>query len=365
MLISHIVSALENFAPPALQEDYDNTGLILGNSSNECTGVMVTVDMTEAVVAEAVSEGCNMIVAHHPIIFKGIRRLNGSTPQQRAILAAIKNDIAVYACHTSLDSAPGGVSQRMASMLGLDSVMPLEPADGRMLRLQVFVPVAHADDVRMALFDAGAGEIGNYDSCSYTLSGRGSFRALPGSDPFVGKPGELHFENEECIQVVLPVWRRRAVEAALLQVHPYEEPAYDFVSICNALPHAGLGAVGNLSETLAPAEIVGLVKEVFDSPVARCSDYPADARIRRVALCGGSGSSLIGRAIRAGAAVMITSDVKYHDFVDYANDILIIDIGHHESENCSKSIIFDIISEKFPNFAVRNSQSDVNPIKYM
>ncbi|MDE6324389.1 MAG: Nif3-like dinuclear metal center hexameric protein [Paramuribaculum sp.] len=365
MLISHIVSALERFAPPALQEEYDNCGLILGDSSNECSGVLVTVDVTESVVAEAVSKGCNMIVAHHPIIFKGIRRLNGRTPQERAIISAIRNGIAVYACHTSLDSAPGGVSQRMASMLGLESVGPLEPANGRMLKLQVYVPSAQAEDVRMALFDAGAGEIGNYDSCSYTLTGFGSFRALPGSNPFAGEVGRLHFEKEECIQVVLPSWRRRAVESALLQVHPYEEPAYDFIEIRNSLPDAGLGAVGNLPEPLTPAEIVDLVKTTFGSPVARCNEFPLDARIRRVALCGGSGSSLLGRAIASGAGVMVTSDVKYHDFVDYANDILIVDIGHHESEKCSKSIIFDIISEKFPNFAVRNSQSDVNPIKYM
>lgn len=365
MTIGHIIDAIERFAPPALQESYDNTGLILGSAGDECTGVLVTVDVTEAVVNEAIANGLNMIVAHHPIIFGGIKRLNGSTPQQRAILAAIRGGMALYACHTSLDSTYGGVSQRMASMLGLQQVKPLAPAESTIMKLQVFVPESHVEELRMALFDAGAGHIGCYDSCSYTVKGEGSFRPLPGADPYVGTTGELHFEAERSIQVLLPRWKRHAVEAALRQVHPYEEPAYEFYEIYSGMPMTGLGAVGNLPAPVSPLQLVELVKSTFGSPVARCNAVDEDTPIRRVALCGGSGASFIPKAIASGATAYITSDVKYHDFVDYAGQIFIIDIGHHESENCSKMIIYDIISEKFPNFAIRNSQADVNPIKYL
>ncbi|MCM1349385.1 MAG: Nif3-like dinuclear metal center hexameric protein [Firmicutes bacterium] len=365
MKVGHIVNAIEASVPPAFQESYDNTGLIVGNPGNECTGVLVTVDVTEAVVKEAVDNGLNVIVAHHPVIFGGIKRLTGATPQQRAVVEAIKNDVAIYACHTSLDSVSGGVSQRMASKLGLTSIVPLAPAEGKLLKLQVYVPERDVDDVRYALFDAGAGKLGTYDSCSYSVKGEGTFRALPGANPYVGEIGELHTEREECLQVILPRWKRGAVEQALLQVHPYEMPAYEFTAIENDYPNAGLGAVGNLEKAMTVKEFSQLVKECFDSPVVRTNASDLEAPVRRVALCGGSGASFIKRAIAARAQVMLTSDVKYHDFTDYAGRIDILDIGHHESENCSKSIIFDIISEKFPNFAIRYSCADVNPIKYL
>lgn len=365
MLIGHIIDVIEQFAPPALQESYDNCGLIIGNRQDECSGVLLTVDVTEAVVEEAVSVGCNLIVAHHPLIFKGIRKINGSTPQQRAIIGAVRSGIAVYACHTSLDSTPGGVSQRMASMLGLTDVKPLEQPADKLLKLQVFVPGSHADDLRLALFDAGAGAIGNYDSCSYNVEGRGTFRARPGADPYIGEIGEMHTEQEVAVQVVLPSWRRHAVEQALLQVHPYEEPAYEFIALMNAPSMTGLGAVGNLPRPMSPAELAELIKKTFGSSVVRSNIYPADAVIRRLALCGGSGGSLIPAALGAHAQAMLTSDIRYHDFVDYADTICLMDIGHHESENCSKSIFYDIISEKFPNFAVRYSQADINPITYL
>lgn len=365
MTIGHIISVLEAFAPVALQESYDNCGLILGSALDECRGALLTVDCTEAVVDEAIARDCNLIIAHHPLIFKGIRRLNGRTDQERTVLKAVRNNIAVYACHTCLDSAPGGVSQRMAGMLGLESVAPLEQPQGKLLKLTAYVPEADADSLRLALADAGAGEIGNYDFCSYTVNGIGRFRAKSGANPYVGEIGEIHSENEECVQVVLPAWRRGAVERALLQTHPYEEPAYEFITLDNAPVMTGLGAVGILTEPVTPAQLVAKVKETFGSPVARCSAYPSDSQIRRVAVCGGSGASLIGRAIAAGAQSIVTSDVKYHDFVDYAGDILIIDIGHHESENCAKSIFFDIISEKFPKFALWYAKADVNPINYL
>lgn len=366
MLIGQIIDVIESYAPPALQEDYDNSGLIIGLRDVECSGVLLTVDVTPAVVEEAKSLGYNLIVAHHPLIFKGLRRLTGSTPQEISVMEAIRAGIAVYACHTSLDSAPGGVSQEMARMLGLEDIEPLESPGDKMLKLQVFVPDAHVDAVSKALFKAGAGRIGNYDSCAYAVKGTGSFRALDGANPYVGDIGEVHYEAETAVQVVLHSWHKRAVERALKQAHPYEEPAYEFIPIQNSPAMTGIGVVGNLPEPMTKQQLVSKIKSTFGSPIARCNRFPEEVAITRLALCGGSGASLMPLAMAKGATAMLTSDVKYHDFVDIPyNRFLIVDIGHHESENCSKRIIFDIISEKFPNFAVRYSCADVNPITYL
>lgn len=256
MKVSDIISALETVAPLSLQEDYDNCGLLVGDPDMECTGALLTVDVTPGIVREAIDNGLNLIVAHHPLIFRGLKRLGGSTLVEQSVIMAVKADIAIYACHTCLDNAPGGVSFRMASMLGLDEVSALDP-------------------------------------------------------------------------------------------------------------DSGSGAVGTLAQSMSAKELVDVVKTTFGSPVARCSGYPMDERITRVAMCGGSGAFLIGKALDAGAQAFITSDTKYHDFVDYAGRILIIDIGHHESENCTKDIFYHVIKEKFPIFAVRYAKSDINPIKYL
>lgn len=365
MLVGHITAALESEAPLALQESYDNCGLIIGTPAQECTGVLLTVDVTPAVVQEAIDTGCNLIVAHHPLIFKGLKRLNGSDSVQQSVILAIRNGIAIYACHTSIDNATRGVSHQMAQMLGLSDVKVLEPQTRKLTKLTLFVPHSHLEEVRLALFDAGAGHIGNYDSCSYSTQGTGTFRAIEGADPFVGQIGEFHTEPETRLELILPSWRRHAVEQALRQVHPYEEPAYEFIDTDNLSYHTGTGTVGNLPQPLPVTEFVARVKQAFGSPVARCTSFIPDAHIRRVALCGGSGSSLITQAIAAGAQAFVTSDTKYHDFVDFSHSILIVDIGHHESENCVKEIFYHIITEKFPNFAVRYSQYDTNPINYL
>lgn len=365
MLTGHIIAAIERFAPVQLQESWDNSGLIIGSPAAECTGVLIAVDVTPAVVQEAIDKGYNLIVSHHPLIFKGLKRLTGATNVELSVLMAVRAGIAIYAAHTSLDSAPEGVSYRMARMLGLGNIQVLAPQKDRMLKLSVFVPDDYVDQVRLALFDAGAGAMGRYDSCSYTSHGHGSFRALEGADPYVGEIGSMHVEPECKLEVVLPTWRRAAVEEALRQTHPYEEPAYEFVMMANVDRHAGLGAVGNFDRALEASAVVDKVKSVFGSPVARCTRYPMDAPVRRVALCGGSGSEFISDAIASGAQVFITSDTRYHDFVDYADTLLIVDIGHFESEMCTKDIFYRIITEKFPNFAVECAKASVNPINYL
>ncbi len=363
MRIADIIYQLEQVASRPLQEDYDNSGIQVGSIADECTGVLLCVDVTPTIVDEAVERGCNLIVSHHPLIFRGIKRLTGATPVEQSVIKAIASGVAIYSCHTSLDNAPDGVSHQMARRLGIEHTKVLQPQAGRMMKLVTMVPHEHADAVRLALFEAGAGQLGCYDSCSYSVKGEGTFRAIEGANPYVGNIHRMHVEPETRLEVLLPAWLQSRVEQALIAVHPYEEPAYDFIALTNVNHHAGSGAVGTLSEPLSAYALIARVKQAFSSPIVRCTNPPIEP-ISRVAMCGGSGASFIADAIAAGAQAYITSDVKYHDFVDYAERIFIIDIGHYESEHCTKDIFYHVISKKFPNFAVCYSDKEKNPINY-
>ena len=364
MKIADIVSLLEDFAPLALQEDYDNSGLIIGDKSWDCTGALLTVDVTPTVIQEAIDCNLNLIVSHHPLIFRGVKRLSGDSLTEKCIVKAIKHDIAIYACHTNVDNVYGGVSHRMAEMIGLSDIRTLDSQNNKSLKLSTFIPHKYVDSVSNALFSAGAGRLGNYDSCSYTTEGFGSFRACYGANPFVGKIGQVHREPETKLEVILPIWCKNKVEKVLLESHPYEEPAYEFTAI-DTISKTGCGAIGNLKQPIIACDFVNQIKGIFNSPIARCSKYQMDTPISRVAMCGGSGSCFLKKIFEQKTQVFITSDTKYHDFIDYADNILIIDIGHHESENCTKDIFYHIITEKFPIFAVRKSLSDKNPINYL
>lgn len=363
--ISDIIGCIEAFAPRALQEPWDNCGLQTGRTDVECAGAMLCVDATPAVVAEAVAAGCNLIISHHPVIFKPFKSLTGRTLSERTIMAAVTAGVAIYSCHTALDNVEGGTSWVMAGMLGLTGVKPLTPGAGHTLNLTVFVPESHADAVAAAMWQAGAGHIGNYDSCSFSTSGTGTFRPLPGSNPAVGSHGEVHREPERRLEVIVPDWKLTQVERAMLAAHPYEVPAYESVPVAAGRPLAALGTVGNLPAPVTARELVDKVKLTFGSPVARCTVHSAGKPVGRVALCGGSGSSMIGDAIAAGADAYITADTTYHTFLDRAADILIVDIGHWESENCTKLIFYHAVTKKFPNFAVRYSKVETNPIVYL
>jgi len=365
MTIADVTSAIEKFAPLALQEDYDNCGLQVGNRDENCTGAILCVDVTPAIVDEAASRGCNLIVSHHPLIFKGLKRLTGASQVEQTVMKAIKAGIAIYSCHTAIDNAANGVSWEMARRLNVVGIETLEPQLGKLLKLSVMVPNAYCEAVKTAIFNAGAGTIGDYDCCSFSVQGEGSFRALSGANPFVGQVGEVHNELETRIDVIMPRWLKNRVERALIKAHPYEEPAYEFIAIENESKNLGSGVVGKLSTPLKLSQLISQVKEVFDAPIVRCNTTDVDQEISTVAMCGGSGAFLIGKAIAKGAQVYITSDVKYHDFVDYKNDIIIIDIGHFESEQCTKSIFYREIQEKFPTFALYYSDIEKNPINYL
>lgn len=362
--IKDIIREIEQFAPLPLQESFDNAGVQVGDVNQPATGVLVCLDVTEAVIDEALETGCNLIISHHPLAFKSFKSLTGATYVERCMIKACKYDLVVYAAHTNLDNAPGGVNFQLAEILGLENVRVLSPQKEALLKFVTYVPEAYAETVRNVLFHAGAGQIGNYDSCSFNVSGEGSFRAGNGTHPFCGEIGELHIEKEVRIETVLPAFRKSAVVRALLSVHPYEEPAYEFYPLANAWDMVGSGIVGELPEGEDEMEFLQRLKTCFK---VDCVKYSAllGKKIREVAICGGSGAFLIKDAIRYGADVFITGEAKYNDFYDVEDHILLAVIGHYESEVCTKDIFYNIISKKFPNFAVHFSNVNSNPVKYL
>lgn len=364
MTVSEITSILESFAPLAFQEDYDNSGLIVGDANMEVKGILLTIDVTPQVVAEALAKGLNLIIAHHPIIFKGLKRITGKSYVDQVVIDAIKNDIAIYAAHTNVDSVIGGVSFKMAELLGLRNTEVLCPMQGQLVKLVTFVPTKHADDVRRAIFSQGAGVIGNYDSCSFNIQGQGSFRAGDATNPFVGEKGKIHFEPEIRIETIVLRHKLNDVITAMVEAHPYEEVAYDIYPLDLPYKKAGLGIVGNLPEPVNTLDFIKHVKQQFRAPCVRYTN-PVKDFISRVAICGGSAISLLNDAIAANADVFITADVKYHQFFDAENRIVILDIGHFESEQFTVDIFYDLLSKKLSNFAVLKSKVRTNPINYI
>ena len=364
MKIKEIVNALEIFAPLPLQDGFDNAGLQIGLTDAEATGALLCLDVTEAVVDEAITLGYNLIVSHHPLIFKGYKSITGRDYVERCILKAIKNDIVIFSMHTNLDNAPQGVNFKIAEIIGLKNLRILEPKANQLLKLVTFVPEAQADEVRNALFAAGCGCIGNYDSCSYNLEGKGTFRAQPGTHPFCGEIGELHTEHEVRIETVLPAYLQGKVQKALIEAHPYEEPAYDFYPLQNEWAQAGSGLVGELEEPETETDFLRRVKKLFEVGCVKHSRMTGRL-IQKVALCGGAGAFLLSKAVGAHADVFLTGEVKYHDYFSYENDILIAEIGHYESEQYTKDLLYSIIREKFPTLDVQLTRVNTNPIKYL
>lgn len=363
MKIHELTNYLESLAPLAYQESYDNSGLLVGDPDRDITQALVSLDCTEAVVDEAVRIGAGIIISHHPIVFKGLKRFNGSNYVERVIIKAIKHDIALYAIHTNLDNIIGGVNTKIAERLGLQKTKILSPRGGLLQKLVVFVPFAQADDVRDALFDAGAGHIGHYDECSYTLEGKGTFRGSENTNPFVGHQGERHEEPEKRIEVIFPAYLSGQIIRSLILVHPYEEVAYDIYPLQNKHDQVGSGIIGELPDELEGGEFLSFLKNKLRATVIRHTQL-LDRPIKKVAICGGAGGFLLPQAIRAGADTFVTADYKYHEFFDAEGKIVIADIGHFESEQFTQELLLEIIQKKFPTFAIRLTGIDTNPIKY-
>ena len=364
MKIKEIVSALERFAPLPLQDGFDNAGLQIGLTDAEATGALLCLDVTEAVLDEAIGLGYNLVIAHHPLLFKGCKSITGRDYVERCILKAIKNDIVIYAAHTNMDNAWGGVNFKIAEKLGLKNVRVLEPKEEALVKLVTYVPVAQAEEVRNVLFAAGCGCIGRYDSCSYNVEGSGTFRAQEGTHPYCGAVGELHTEAEVRIETIVPAYRKAEAVRALLKVHPYEEPAFDLYPLQNTWQQAGAGVIGELEKPETELEFLKRVKKTFEVECLRHNKLMG-REIQTVALCGGAGAFLLPLAIRQRADVFLTGEIKYHEFFGHEGEILLAETGHYESEQYTKEIFYTIIRDLFPSLDVQQTRVNTNPIKYM
>jgi len=364
MVIRDVTAMLEQLAPLSYQELYDNAGLLIGNPDLPLKGILATLDVTPEVIDEAHQKGLNIIVSHHPLIFSGFKKITGTNYVEKAVIKAIKYDIAIYAAHTNLDSIKGGVNSKIGELLGLNNLRFLRPLEGELVKVVTFVPTNEAEKVRMAMFNAGAGSIGNYDSCSYSAEGNGTFRANQGANPFVGKVGELHDEPETRIEVIVPKAKLSEVIRQMNSAHPYEEVAYDIYPLLNSFSGAGAGMIGELANPISALEFLKIVKKIFNLQSIRHTQL-LGKEIKRVAFCGGSGAFLIKQAIAADADIYITADIKYHQFFDAENKIIIADIGHFESEQFTVDIFYEYLLKNFPKFAVLKSEIKTNPINYI
>ena len=363
MKIKEIIAALENWAPKSYQEPYDNSGLIVGSAEGEVTKCLVSLDCIESVLDEAIEKGAELIVSHHPIVFNGLKSLTGKNYVERVVIKAIQNNIAIYAIHTNLDNISTGVNFKIAKKLKLINIKVLAPKQGLLKKLVTFVPVANAEQVKNALFEAGAGHIGNYSECSFQTEGKGNFKAGAKTNPFVGEQDIRHNEKEVRLEVVLTSDKESRIIHTLNASHPYEEVAYDLYPLDNAIQAIGSGMIGELEKPLKESDFLAHVKTNMDTTCIRHTAF-TNREVKKVAFCGGSGSFLLGQAIRQKADAFITGDFKYHEFFDADGKLMILDVGHFESEQFTIDLIAEKIQENFPIFAVLKTGVDTNPISY-
>ena len=363
MKIMDLIAVIEHYAAPELQEDYDNAGLITGDPATECSGVLCTLDVTAGVLKEAIDNGCNLIVAHHPLIFRGLKKISPKDHVGRLVIDALKNDIAIYAAHTNLDNILLGVNGVIAKKMNLQNVRILQPKNKMLRRLITFAPRDQAEKVRQAVFSAGAGHIGKYAECSFNSDGTGTFKAEEGADPYVGRIGERHHEPETKIEIVYPFYLETQVVKALVDHHPYEEVAYDIFTMDNVHFGIGAGIIGLLENPMEEKEFLKFLAATFRTGVIRHSSL-LNRPVKKVAVCGGAGAFLIPAALQMKADIYITADLKYHEFFDAGQDLLLADIGHYESEQFTTDLLHDLLVEKFPTFAVLKTKVDTNPVKY-
>jgi dinuclear metal center YbgI/SA1388 family protein len=363
MKLKDLCSFLDSAIPLSFQEEYDNSGLQVGLPEREVKSALICVDVTDDVLDEASYAGCDVIISHHPLIFTPLKRLSGNTLTERLLLRAVKQDVAIYSAHTNLDVIGNGVSRKMAGKLGLKNVRTLSPLKNRLFKIVIYIPENHFDKVRDAVFKAGAGVIGNYDYCSFATQGTGSFRGGEGTGPFVGEKGKIHYEKEIRFETIMFSHLKDRVIKALREAHPYEEVAYDIYPLENDNIDIGFGCAGDLPEPAEEREFLGTLQTLFSAKGIRYSKLTG-RMIKKVALCGGAGGMLINEAFASGADAYITADVRYHNFFDGGERMIIIDIGHYESEKFAVEILYDLIIKKFPTFALRFSEINTNPVNY-
>ena len=364
MQIKDIIQFLEQFAPLPYQESYDNSGLLVGDHTHELTSALLTLDVTEEVIDEAIVNKCNLIVAHHPLIFKGLKSLTGKHWVERCVIKAIKHDIAIYAIHTNLDNVHLGVNKRICGKVGLTNVKTLSPKSEVLTKLTTFIPTKDTDKVLETLYEAGAGEIGNYDHCSFQVNGTGTFRPGEETNPHIGTKNTDETVDEKRVEVIFPTFLSGRILNALNQSHPYEEVAYYLTPLANKNQEVGSGMIGELPEAENASEFLARLKKTFQTECVRHTAIYQET-VKKIAVCGGAGSFLLNKAISSKADIFITGDFKYHEFFEADKQIIVADIGHYESEQFTKDLLYDILSEKFTNIALRLSEVQTNPINYL
>ena len=363
MIVQELIKTLEQWAPSAYAEDFDNVGLLVGNAQNKCTGVMITLDCTEAVVNEAITEKCNVILSFHPIIFSGLKKITTSTYVERVVQMAIEHKIAIIALHTRLDNHPKGVNHVLCQRLQLINTQVLIPKKENLKKLVAYVPESHAEPVLEALHQAGAGNLANYSECSFLLEGTGRFRGNDKSNPCLGKQNEKIAVKEVQINVVFESHLLDRIQHTLHQAHPYETVAYEIYTMINSFSDVGMGRIGFLEKEMELNSFLEYVKKQLNTTLIRHS--PSTGKpIKKVEVLGGSGSFAIEDAKRKGADALITADLKYHQFYQGEKNLLLVDVGHYESEQFTKNLIFDYLTKKLPNFAFVLSRTKTNPVNY-
>lgn len=364
MVVKEITDLIEQVAPLSFQENYDNAGLIVGEHSNKVQGILLCLDITEAVLEEALQHNCNLIIAHHPIVFKGLKKFNGKNYVERVVIKAIQNNLNLYAAHTNLDNVmSNGVNEKIASKLELTHIQILKPLSENLAKLVTYCPPQYSEMLRKSLWEAGSGNIGKYDQCSFSTIGTGTFRGNEDSHPSIGTKGELEKVQEERIEILFEKQNQNHLIKSLKQNHPYEEVAYEIYDIANENQTKGAGVIGTLAEPLTQAEFLQFLKVKMNLTAIRYTETQTDY-ISKIAICGGSGRFLLEDAMRQGADVFVTADFKYHDYFEVEHKIMVCDIGHYESEIFTTEIFMKIIQEKFPKFAPRFTETNTNPIKY-
>ncbi len=363
MIVQEVTTILEDLAPLGYAEDYDNVGLLVGDANTKVSGILITLDTLENVVDEAIEKKCNLIVSFHPIIFNGLKKLTGSNYVQRVVIKAIKHNIAIYSMHTALDNSPIGVNAKICEVMGISNPKILIPQKGTIKKLTTYVPIENAEQFKKSLFNAGAGNIGNYDNCSFTVAGMGSYRANNKANPTKGTIGKTHYENEAQINVIFSKVNELRIMNALFKNHPYEEVAYEIQTLENTDQTIGSGMIGELEEAQDEMDFLELIKKKMHVSYIRHSPL-LGKKIKRIAVLGGSGSFAIAAAKAGNADILITADIKYHQFYEAEEKLIIADIGHYETEQFTKNLLVDHLTKKIPNFAISLSERVTNPIKY-
>ena len=363
MKINEFIKQIEKITPLDYQENFDNTGLLIGEENTRINKILLTLDCTEEVVEEAIKENANFIISFHPVIFKGLKSITGKNYVEKTILKAIKNDIAIYSIHTALDNHINGVNKKISDKIELINTEILIPQKNTLKKITTYIPKKNAEELRNKLFEVGGGHISNYENCSFNFEGKGTFKGNENSNPVLGERGKIHTEEEICINLIFQKHLEHKLIKTLKENHPYEEIAYEIISLDNEYQNIGIGMIGELENEITEELFLENIKKIFNSKIIKHSKF-SNRKIKKVAVLGGSGSFAIEKAISKKVDVFITSDLKYHDFFRAKNKILLADIGHYESEQFTLEILNSLIKEKFSNLAVCFSSLNTNPINY-